>query len=424
MKRYFYYKQDNITIKRQVIWLKDHEDWCFLDYRYNFKGRVQMNNILTPMNYSFFHLLYMLEINKNHNNNGNNLIIFYLLLLIFLKEIIPHSSNQFSFVRSPCVDTSYISSYYSNSISKNIDEIDYSSDFLVDTNKYNFLEDNELNNLLSPQNSYFISNSSEEEEFFQLSKKMKSDTNSNFFLSGIDYFINHLLSYDQVVDNLCKMVIFNRRFFHKAGIDSDSLSNKIKQDIVLTVDFREWPGNIVNGFFSWLIMTACNTNIDELPQLFCMVCGLKDGLHDEKAHINLFQNLGSSFLNYQQTSKSFYQVIRGLLLYLLRNPNCRSTFKSVVEKYVHCPFCSAKGGKHIKEYHQQWIKVWMKFYPQSTEEIIEPTSNLDNDTYTKKSIEYITATIPLNIPSFLMNLNNIKSFFDCLIVIWKIIRLK
>jgi hypothetical protein len=46
MKRYFYYKEGNVKINRQVIWLTSDENWCFLDYRYLFFIFTSTNELL------------------------------------------------------------------------------------------------------------------------------------------------------------------------------------------------------------------------------------------------------------------------------------------------------------------------------------------------------------------------------------------
>ncbi len=57
LKRYFYYKKDNIKINRQVIWLSSNDNWCFLDYRYNFKGKIKLRDISVPEGFDFHGLL-------------------------------------------------------------------------------------------------------------------------------------------------------------------------------------------------------------------------------------------------------------------------------------------------------------------------------------------------------------------------------
>jgi len=251
---------------------------------------------------------------------------------------------------------------------------------------------------------------------------------SPFFTTPLDYLFNHLLSYDQIVDTLCQylctQLIFNRTLFIRTVLDPNSILQSLMQRCkVMTVDIREFPGRLISNFFSWLYECLFRVEPINLPTVYCLVCGSPDhGTHDVKAHETFYGSLDQPLVESWKTKASnFYDVLKELISYLLRNPNSRQSFRTIMEKNLHCPFCSRKNGTHCAQKHQEWKAFLSIETPAQPYKEPEETDNVQN--YTKSSLEYIMEQTGFQIPSFFFSLNNVQTFLDCLVTMWKSMRL-
>jgi len=247
---------------------------------------------------------------------------------------------------------------------------------------------------------------------------------ASYFFSGFDRLLSHLLSYDQVVDmvchNICTQLIFNRRFFQNRGIDSRALLERVKQHCIISVDFREFPGSIIRSFVTWLReYLSPPGELIPTPPFYCLICGGVEA-HDETAHGKFYGIIDQGLTFCLQKARSLYDLVTTVISYLLRYPNSRQSFQSAITRHLHCPFCSGIGGKHNLELHQQWKHHWKVSWSPPKEP--EPAADLHN--YTKGTFEYLMDRMPFHIPTFLLKLNNIRSFLDCLVCLWRGIRLQ
>lgn len=186
----------------------------------------------------------------------------------------------------------------------------------------------------------------------------ESNQSGYFFFFDI---INHLLSYDQILDlicqNICTQLVFNRRFFRNSGLDSQTLLQSIMQKSVGAVDFSEYPGSMVQSFLLWSY-EKFGLEKKPLPPIYCMVCGRPDG-HDEGVHLKFFESLDQPFvLSLQQKAKNLYELVKELISFLLKFPNSRAAFQSFIQENLHCPFCSEKHGQHSTAVHQEWTATF------------------------------------------------------------------
>lgn len=454
MKRYFYYKKDEVKINRQVIWLSKNENWCFIDYRYNFKGKIRLSDAQLPSGFDFAKLV---KLSWTSTSSSVPLAISCKESSRKRKEIEPSSpylgeinseelplfdSDQFS---SPLPETDLdqleLNMYNSLDGMENMD-IKVEDDFLsygscCDEHETLFPCSSEQNaeydsivetskNLLPFFNYNIFGSKSDSDILEYATKKRKitpTYTQPSFFSSPFEYF------FDMISNMICVQIMFKRRFFRRfetTMTNYNALLEKIKQDCV-TVDLSEFPGKIVTNFFGWLSENFCQTSASSLPTIYCLVCGLGNGEHDQKAHQEFFKNMDQSFVScLQEKGKNLPELVKLFITFLLKNPSSHQSFGSFIANNLHCPFCSMKHGNHCEETHQQW-KAAFKLDPQyhySTGEKPEPASNITDSA--KSTFGWLMGHVPAYIPPFLLSFHYVKyvqSFLDCLVTIYQSIRL-
>jgi len=269
-----------------------------------------------------------------------------------------------------------------------------------------------------------------------ISKKRKLEmTSSNpsflpysFSFAPFDFFFNRILSYEQVLDTICQSIcsqlIFNRNYFLRSGLDPQTILQSLMQKCtVLSVDFREFPGKLMSNFFLWLYECVFGVAPVNVPTVYCLVCGCPDSdTHDIKAHGEFYNSLDQPLLeNWKTKASNFYDVLKEMISFLLKYPNSRQSFRSIMENYLHCPFCSRKNGTHCLKKHEEWTTFYKFDYAVCPSKEPEKSDNVD--TYTKSSFEFLMEQMPFQIPSFLLSLSNVQSFCECLVAMWKSLRL-
>jgi len=525
MKRYFYCKEEHgstfIKVKRQVVWLTQDDSWCFLDYRFNYKGKVTPSAVGIPDGFDFQQLIsdamryqptnanFQLEDSvpiapvapKVKSKSGYSRVKRQPMNSEVVQDAIPISpvqpkiepteaastrsflpqglTNFFSmpllrspYVAPPLLEDSSSSSPVStpeptspdslledllkpefqptpmDEFTLNANFLPGLDDFTLDENIVNipsplpFPTDDNLNNLLLtpppfptdmeelPTNLLSLEEPKDEDNNNNaLTKKRKlNESSPGIIMSGFDYLLSHILSYDQIIDtlcqNICSQLIFNRRFFQKTNIDTLALFEKAQQHCVMVVDLGEFPSNIITNFFQFLFDNVCSKGItDKIPDLYCLVCGKHVPFHDTKVHKQFYGSLDQSFVNnLQQKGKSMYGFIKEVIAFLLKYPNARQPFKNVVAENLHCPFCAATHGVHCAKKHNEWKKLW-NYSAVSPSEPSPELADQSLDSYTKSTFEFLMSQMPFYIPSFLFSLPNARTFLDCLITLWKVIRL-
>lgn len=423
MKRYFYYKENNLKIKRQVIWHTSDENWCFLDYRYNFKGKIDIGNIGCPPEFDFGRLL-MLATDS----------------LASLPKEIPEKKRK---LRTESVEESSLIPYpefphfyndLSDAFEPNMASLDLETlNELVDPLQGDlYLEDSKLG--FDSDFETVLKKHKKEIEELPSSQALESPTSISpsgssfsFSFSPFDYLFNHLLSYDQILDticqNICTQLIFNRKCFQRTGLDSNTLLQRLMQRCsLIEIDMSEFPGKLLRNFFGWLFECFNGIPAIRLPPIYCLVCGKGDGDHDPVAHERFSHE--PLAVRFREKASNFYDVVKELISFLLRNPGSRQPFRLFISENVHCPFCAEKNGKHCHEKHQEWKNIYSIDPPcSSTEPAPEPTPSDNLDHYTQSAFDYLMERMPFHIPSFLLSMNNIQTFLDCLVTLWKSIRL-
>lgn len=498
MKRYFYYKRDSLKVNRQVIWLTQNENWCFVDYRYNFKGKIKISDLTLPEDFNIAGLLHAV-----HTSNPN---IFQSTPLNVKKKSKPKSKSKTSFIEDEEEDEE------GNDEDNGRKELLLSPSKLFDFPQFDTYGITQSDTLFSPPQSqtqptsseitvphfhyptYVVPHKSEhhypptfdleecllhqptslfeeetnfdnnisnlfldlepvkpemhfDDELNMSSKKRKLDmiethqplisiaapslsfqspsfvswdwpSASNFFSTGFEYF------FDKLVNLLCNQLIFQRRFFQKySGNDSEAFLTKVRQ-YGTSVDLREFPGSAMKNFFEY-VSHFCQAKVDELPTIYCLVCGEDVNHHDEHKHKEFFSRLDQSLvISLQEKAGNFYDLIKQYIMFLLRNPSSHEALNTFLMDNLHCPFCSLSGGKHSAVKHQQWIRLWKIEHCLTSNPPPEPSSNVYD--YTKSAFEWIVDQMPFYIPPYLLSLHYakyVKSFVECLVTSWKAVRL-
>jgi hypothetical protein len=156
------------------------------------------------------------------------------------------------------------------------------------------------------------------------------------------------------------------------------------------------------------------------PPVYCVICGKAD-VHDELLHYKFYNSMDKPFVDAMKTKAlNMYDLVRELMRFLLKYPHSRKTFCNVIDEHLHCPWCSRKKGVHDRAKHNSWKRLIKDEYSHIPN-VPDPSSNLD--LYTKSTFEFLMFPMPYYIPSFLLKLNNVKTFLDCLVCVWKTIRL-
>lgn len=249
------------------------------------------------------------------------------------------------------------------------------------------------------------------------------------------------------------------RFFQSRGIDSLIILHQVQINHVTTFNPKEYPAKIFTSLFEWVrqqgksnsTSTSQNTQnvsksntqdqpngqatdpqwIDEyiggnnsnadLPSFYCMVCGVPDhSKHDELRHVQFWERLDPNFIKIirDKTNKNFYELITSIITYLLKYPQQRATFQQNMLMNLHCPFCQKKNANHDIKRHNLWRQLWK--IDISPPKDPDPTDDLSK--YTKGAFEYLMDSVPFHIPNFLLGLNNVRSFLEVLVTMWKLIR--
>eukprot|EP01116_Phalansterium_solitarium_P016441 TRINITY_DN3824_c0_g2_i1.p1 TRINITY_DN3824_c0_g2~~TRINITY_DN3824_c0_g2_i1.p1 ORF type:complete len:719 (-),score=196.26 TRINITY_DN3824_c0_g2_i1:85-2241(-) len=241
----------------------------------------------------------------------------------------------------------------------------------------------------------------------------------NFFVAPMEYIIS------TVAEHMCKQLMFKRHVFLRTGIDADALLEKVKLQRV-AVDLREFPGRMMTGFFTWLFEYVCRIRSDMLPPIYCLVCGKCNGMpHDEKRHAEFFGRLDPTFVHALRTRvRNVYELGNQFMCFLLRNPQQHQSFRKDFIESLHCPFCSGQNGEHSEEMHQHWLDVLHIEALESISEPLEPPRPAGNlEHYTKATFEWMLGQVPFSIPPFLLRLQRIQSFMECLVSLWRTVRL-
>ena len=506
LKRYFYYKKDNLKINRQVIWLTSNENWCFLDYRYNFKGKIKLGDIGIPEDFNFRGLLmaacasffqpqsqikrrrsiktedyYDEDVEEDEDDS-------------ILEETINESKSATTLVKtnsntlSPLNYSSFIkyeedlsAALTSSSSTSSVAPINFEADLLAPqtqqttatslTSNSSHLFLTLLDNLefqLSPSLKLDFADE-EDDEFLFSTKKRKTDslddllnltfptqneslptedeflaaapvsTNNylsstfsstvsagwewanptNIFSSGLEYF------FDMISHLICNQLVFQRRIFKKHGIDSELAREKAKQ-LSFNFDISEFPGNIIQSFFEFISVSFYQLNVEQLPTIYCIVCGKDCRHHDKKIHQEFFHHLDESLTTLlREKANNMYELVKQYIMYLLKNPNSHETLKKYLEKHLHCPFCSATHGTHNASAHRQWTSLWkMEPSTSASPPPISTTTNMYD--YTKTTFEWLVDQVPFYIPPFLLSFhyaNYLKTFMECLVSCWNSVKL-
>jgi len=465
MKRYFYFKEGGTKIKRQVIWLTSNENWCFLDYRFNFKGKINVQQMQIPAGFDFFRLLSLAEnvsiigTDVNESPEGERkrtLEVCYKNECKVDNEVPVEDQQEHKSIAAIIPSQEEVDILRNEGVNFNDpDFLDMTTMFDGDPDSEplgleEFMRSFEEDTCTLPQIQQplipYIKEESEPEELVLVPKKRKLEVEMipvpipvpvhipvassyySFSFSPFDYLLNHLLSYDQILDTVCQSIctqlIFNRSYFYKSGLDPNTILQSLMQRCtVMTVDYREFPSSLMSTFFRWLYECVYGGTPAKIPTVYCLICGCPDhAQHDVKAHTEFYSALDQPLLEgWKNKAANFYDVLKELIGFLLRYPNSRQSFRSCIETYLHCPYCSRKNGTHCHEKHEEWRIFYHFEAPPSIPQEPEKTDNVAN--YTKSSFEYLMEHMPFQIPSFLLSLNNVQSFLDCLISIWRSLRL-
>jgi len=245
---------------------------------------------------------------------------------------------------------------------------------------------------------------------------------SSYFSAPFDYLLNHLLSYDQILEPLCQaitsLLIFGRNYWRKCDlVDPSTALFIMKQKCsIITIDFREFPSRLLSSFLHWVYETAFKTNSFSLPTVYCLVCGCPDnGFHDIKIHTEFYNSLDSSLVEqWKAKAHNLFDFLKELISFLLRHPYYSIT--EFIETWLHCPFCSLKGGAHCSEKHTEWRTKLQIDLPSEMPKEPEP---LD----VKSGFDFLMDQVGYQIPSFVWSLHNVQNLLDCLVAIWKSMRL-
>jgi hypothetical protein len=464
LKRYFYYKKDNFKINRQVIWLNTNENWCFLDYRYNFKGKIKLIDIQIPEDFNFSNLIMSalspeLQTNivkkkpKVNSDQVGPLTVKpnpqnEILLKAPIQYVDQETFNSQSLVNQirapsnvypvlvPKLEENFISSFEENEITKEF----LNEEFQIDTEF--------STNILNLEDSYF--SSKDEEESYDINRKRGRVSSpepnlnvsgpssfliplssplsltswdwqwanpSTIFNSGLEYF------FDMVSHLICKQLMFQRRFFKKYSIDGEVTLESVRQ-VCVTVDLQEFPGRIFKSFFEYISENYFYTRPDQLPTIYCLVCGHDIKSHDEKVHKEFFGHLDQSLVNcLQEKAKNMYELVKQYIIFLLKNPNSHERLRTFLFENLHCPFCSGTNGFHLIENHKKWANIW-KVDPPIVPVPPVPTNNVYD--YTKTTFEWLVDQVPFYIPPFLLSLHYakyVRTFMECLVTCWNTVRL-
>jgi len=240
---------------------------------------------------------------------------------------------------------------------------------------------------------------------------------SNIFNSGLEYF------FDMISHLICNQLMFQRRFFRKYGGNADDTLETVRQ-VYVTFDLKEFPGRIIKSFFEYISESYFHTKGEELPTIYCLVCGKDIKNHDESKHKEFFGHLDQSLVTgFQEKARNLYELIKQYIIFLLRNPNSHETLKAYLTENLHCPFCSGTNGSHNHSQHKLWTKIWNIDPPVVTCAPV-PSSNVYD--YTKSTFEWLVDQVPFYIPPFLLSLHYVKyirTFMECLVACWSSVRL-
>lgn len=471
MKRYFYFKEGGTKIKRQVIWLTTNENWCFLDYRVNFKGKISVQQMQIPAGFEFFKLLNLVEnivvISNGEGDDAESSDRKDWSSLEKEEDDDKKHVETKSIVDAVCADSEEIQlpevdQLLSNSspdsflnISSIFEDQTDSEPLGLDEFIRTFEEEPCNLPLQQPLIPYTTTTTKVQDEELPITSAQKKRkiglemlpipipipvpvaapvaaagsyySGMTFSFSPFDYLFNHLLSYDQILDTVCQSIctqlIFNRSYFYQSGMDPNAILTSLMQKCTLmTVDYREFPANLMSKFFRWLYECVHKGTPSKFPTVYCLICGCPDhAQHDLRTHAEFYSGLDQPLLEGWKTkATNFYDVLKELIGFLLKYPNSRQSFRSLIETYLHCPYCSRKNGTHCHEKHEEW----RSFYKiEKTGNAREPVKTDDVASYTKSSFDFIMESMPFQIPSFLLNLTSLHTFLDCLVAIWRSLRL-
>jgi hypothetical protein len=227
-----------------------------------------------------------------------------------------------------------------------------------------------------------------------------------------------------ITSSIVELVMVNRRFFRRHRIDGRILIN---QNILNTVDLREFPGNIISGFFQKLYEMIRSQHRDhsmQLPALHCILCSRCDGTHDSAIHQSFFNKLDGNLVNRLQASAMNLRSLGSeVLLYLIKNPDFHQPFQMLVLENLRCPFCALKGGHHDASKHKEWGRFW-RYYGNDVDTPNEPMSGENISNYAISTFKFMASQMRESIlPNAIWKLPHLRSFLDCLVTLWKIIKL-
>lgn len=466
MKRYFYFKEGGTKIKRQVIWLTNNENWCFLDYRVNFKGKINVEQMQIPTGFEFYKLLNLVEnivVISSTSGDGDDATESTSDRPNQIEEeeikesgtdvkpiIVGDDPEEIQLPEVEQLLTNSSEDSFLNIRSIFEDQPDCEPLGLDD-----FIRTFEEEPCNLPMQQPLIPYTKVEEPdlpYTNAQKKRKIGvemlpipipipvpvaapvaTGASFYsgmsfaFSPFDYLFNHLLSYDQILDTVCQSIctqlIFNRSYFYQSGMDPNMILTSLMQKCTLmTVDYREFPANLMSKFFRWVYECVYKVTPSKVPTVYCLICGCPDhAQHDLRTHAEFYSGLDQPLLEGWKTkATNFYDVLKELIGFLLKYPNSRQSFRSLIETYLHCPYCARKNGTHCHEKHEEWRSFYKM---EKTGTAKEPVKTDNVASYTKSSFDFIMESMPFQIPSFLLSLSNLHSFLDCLVAIWRSLRL-
>jgi hypothetical protein len=244
-----------------------------------------------------------------------------------------------------------------------------------------------------------------------------------FFSSPLEYLL------DMVSGKLSAQFLFKRGFFKRfeteTAKDYNSFLEKVKYGTV-SVDLKEFPAPILRNFFVGVAETFFHKRPEELPPLYCIVCGHADGKHDELVHAFFYSNLdGALVAMVQDRIMTVPELCKTFITFLLKHPDAHKELSRFISNNLFCPFCACKKGIHRDDRHQTWQIIFgLDPNVPPTSSVPEPSTNTCETV--KATFAWLSGYVPVSIPPFLLSfhyIRNIQSFLDCLVTLWQSVRL-
>lgn len=372
------------------MWLTSDENWCFLDYRTNFKGKITIANITHPDGFDLPKLIALAtkipSILEDHDTPP------------FVPAIKRQTSDPHIEVDSDSPESS--SSLDSDSSPQNIQ----------------IATECDPSDYLNP-------------EVFE--HKEEKNKRRKITYDGVMYepplhdemVRNQIASYEraleEVADDLITQFVFGRKIWR--GMDSQFLARVMHHsslDVQIPVEI--FPGTLFSSFYHWTFRLLFGAE-QTLPPMYCLMCGHDDrGPHDMEAHADFCSAVDPLLLHKWSKVTTIIELVRTLAVYFLQNPNQRQTLQRVAFYLLHCPFCGEKNGSHCEKTHLHW-KMLCRIDNDGKQATIQRDGDLHD--YAVSCFQYVFTDIPFTIPPHLFDIQNIESFFEFMITVYNSTRL-